>query len=142
MKKLNQTELKILGKQILTKLREAADKAQEDLDAKTLASRKKRAQAISLSMRATNKAILGLINGLHKETGGYTNTRKEFYSKEQMSVKAITEDLKETQTAVNVPVDSWYQESEDIFQALVVAQIACPDVETLMNNVAAKFMKK
>ncbi len=142
MKKLNQTELHVLSGRILADLRAAARKAQTELDVKTLPSRQKRAKLISLQMKATNKAINGLLKSLKKETGGYYNTQEAAFGTKEMSVKYIANKLKETQTSINLPVPRYYHESDQIFNALVIAQISCPDVESLVEMVAQQFTIK
>jgi hypothetical protein len=140
VKKLNQTELKVLTERLHGDLKTAAIVAQVELDARTLSARQKRAKAISVHMKAANAAAVRVSKELGKATGGYIEPRKEYFTKQEMSVKHITIKLCEKQDVINLPShNSYYVTDSEIYKSLVIAQISCPDVGSLVEMVAQQF---
>lgn len=128
MKKLNQTELTVLGKKIKERLNDLAKEAQKQSNEEY--------DKLNMPMA---KAALRQLNKL-------SPAAKKFLSKcnsQLHDIDALTEeDILKTLRPAQTTIDTDYQYNSRILDALILAQITSPDVESMCNTVANQFIKK
>ena len=127
MKKLNQTELGVIAEQIRTKLQEEAAKAQEAVNAAADKDNLRQAQA-----------IVRRLQNLPKDC-------KDFLVKSAYSLRPVLENLTaEVVLASLRPRQNQVKAVtyQNILNALILAQIESPDLNSLIRSVTKQFMTK
>jgi len=127
MKKLNQTELKILAKRIAAELKKKGDELQSILNAENDKINLPEAQRALRQIKRLSPTAKAVLCTHHCS-----------------SVKGLTE--KDLLRAMRVPQNVYQTHFGygyiEIIEALTLGQINSPDVESLCNSVAQQFVKK
>jgi hypothetical protein len=122
--KLNKTELVALSARIISELKEAAESKQKELDIIQDEQNKPAAVLAIKAVKTMNNALREYIARKHTDLT-------------KLTVSDITRSMRKNQTEVNVP----YRYDNEIFNALVIAQMDSPDVVSLIEKVKASFIK-
>ena len=127
MKKLNQTELAVLGKKIKERLRIMAKEAQNQTNEE---ADKLNAAAAKAALRQFKK-----LSPAAKKFMAKLSSR--FRDIDTLTEEDILKELRPAQTKINTD----YEYNGKILDALILAQITSPDVESLCNTAANQFVK-
>lgn len=127
MKKLNQTELKVLANKINKELMLQAEIAQKEYnevqDKQNLAD----ARLALRQLRKLSETARRVVKGAFSYDESIDTLTEE----------KILRQMRKKQTSVRC---GYLQ--EEIMSALILGQITCPDMESLCNNVAQQFISK
>ena len=128
MKKLNNTELKILANRIHNKLIEQADIAQKESDEIADKANIKEAE---LALKQLKK-LSPIARRMIRLRGSCDNV-------DTLTVQDILIKMRPVQNKIKIP--SRYHD-QSIFDELVISQINSPDIESLCNSVAEQYVNK
>lgn len=124
MKKLNQTELRVLAKRINDDLNRAGKQAQKELDE---LNDKQNLTEARLAVRQLKKLGPAAKKFINKSL----RTKLDDITEERILLSMRTEQTK---------VICGYNVHNDIVNALILAQITSPDIDSLCNTVAKQFI--
>lgn len=127
MKKLNQTELRVLADKINKELNLQAEIAQKEYNEVQDKQNIAEARLALRQLRKLNATARKVIKGAfrHDETV------------DTLTEEGVLRQMRKTQTSVRCGYIR-----EEIMNALILGQITCPDMESLCNNVAQQFISK
>jgi len=131
MKKLNKTELSIIAKRIRKNLEEKADIAQKKHNALEDKNNLSRARKLARELKQ-----------ISPEGKAYIGKRiyRDFNWDEKFTVESILKDMQTTQKEIIVP--AYYHSAEnEIMDSLILAQLDAEDIDSLIRQVTAKFVK-
>lgn len=121
--KLNKTEIEAISSRITEELMAAANAKQKELDAIQDAANKPAAVAAIKAVKTMNKTLRDYLES--KTTVA------------ELTVGQLIKHMRKNQTEIDVP----YRYGGDVRTALIIAQIDCPDVASLIEKVKASFIK-
>jgi len=128
MKKLNNSELKVLANRIQEKLKKEAAIAQKEKDAQSDKDNLKDAQLALRQIKRLGEVAKSIIK-----------TRHYCIKIEELTLEHVLKSMRTTQEKIRVPS---YYHNQEVLDALIIGQISSPDIEALCNSVAQQFILK
>ena len=142
MKKLNQKEIQLLAKRIISDLSKQAEEVQAALDKESDANNRPLAKKLIGDIRAYNKAMRSVIAATPKtvfDIVGKPNNSFIFVPK----LDEVVKKMRVQQTKIDVPTAYYYHMIDNckVCEELMLKQIECDDVALLIKLVTKSFIK-